>query len=110
MSEHRRGRATACDTIGQHDDDAFPHPDPTARRLTGSGRTALGAVGSAGMLDLAGKNVPAAGFRRSMAAADPDDAAIPFLGQPIRVSGYLVDESRGGPDPEHQVFPHCRRG
>ncbi|MEU8954251.1 hypothetical protein AB0C93_08100 [Streptomyces sp. NPDC048518] len=110
MSEDRRGRAEACDAIGQHDEDTFPHQEPTARRLTGSGRTLLRTDLAAGMLDLAGKNVPAAGFRQSMARADPDDAAIPFLGQPIRVSGYLVDESRGGPDPEHQVFPHCRRG
>ncbi|WP_282797990.1 class I SAM-dependent methyltransferase [Streptomyces sp. CC224B] len=68
----------------------------------------------------------------SMVEADLDDAAIPFLGHVIRVSGYLRDELRqvvrdAGLDiaheesyayapastyvpPEHQLFLHCRRG
>ncbi|MEV0437844.1 methyltransferase domain-containing protein [Streptomyces spectabilis] len=68
----------------------------------------------------------------SMVEADLDDAAIPFLGHVIRVSGYLRDELRqvvrdAGFDiaheesyayapastdapPEHQLFLHCRRG
>ncbi|WP_369215695.1 class I SAM-dependent methyltransferase [Streptomyces flavofungini] len=68
----------------------------------------------------------------SMVEADLDDAAIPFLGHTIRVSGYLGDELRqvvrdAGFDiadeatysyapastdvpPEHQIFLHCRRG
>ncbi|WP_030562707.1 class I SAM-dependent methyltransferase [Streptomyces aureocirculatus] len=68
----------------------------------------------------------------SMVEADLDDAAIPFLGHTIRVSGYLRDELRqvvrdAGFDiaheesytyapasttapPEHQLFLHCRRG
>ncbi|CAM5423723.1 Methyltransferase domain-containing protein OS=Streptomyces alboniger OX=132473 GN=CP975_22570 PE=4 SV=1 [Streptomyces alboniger] len=68
----------------------------------------------------------------SMVEADLDDAAIPFLGHTIRVSGYLGDELRqvvraSGFDiaeeatysyapastdvpPEHQIFLHCRRG
>ncbi|MFD6437973.1 class I SAM-dependent DNA methyltransferase [Streptomyces venezuelae] len=213
MSEDRRGQAEAFDAIGQHYDDAFPHKEgqlaagrhlatalpagsrvldvgcgtglPTARQLTESGHSVLGTDISTGMLDLAGKNVPAAEFRQldiadlraegpggvgrfdgiacffallmlpraeipealrllhgllrpgglmelSMVEADLDDAAIPFLGHTIRVSGYLADELRQvvrdagfeitGEDtyayapastdapPEHQVFLHCRRG
>ncbi|WP_244177827.1 class I SAM-dependent DNA methyltransferase [Streptomyces atriruber] len=213
MSEDRRGQAEAFDAIGQHYDDAFPHKEgqlaagrhlaetlpagsrvldvgcgtglPTARQLTESGHSVLGTDISAGMLELAGKNVPAAEFRQldiadlraegpggvgrfdgvacffallmlpraeipealrllhgllwpgglmelSMVEADLDDAAIPFLGHTIRVSGYLRDELRQvvrnagfeitGEDtysyapastdapPEHQVFLHCRRG
>lgn len=213
MSEDRRGQAEAFDAIGRHYDEAFPHKEgqldagarlaaalpagsrvldvgcgtglPTARQLTESGHTVLGTDISAGMLELAGKNVPAAEFRQldiadlraegpgavgqfdgivcffallmlpraeiplalrrlhgllvpgglmelSMVEADLDDAAIPFLGHTIRVSGYLVEELRQvvrdagfeitGEDtysyapastdvpPEHQVFLHCRRG
>ncbi|MFD4635376.1 class I SAM-dependent methyltransferase [Streptomyces sp. NPDC058284] len=213
MSEDRRGQAEAFDAIGQHYDDAFPHKEgqldagrriaealpagsrvldvgcgtglPTARQLSESGHSVLGTDISAGMLELAGKNVPAVEFRQldiadlradgpggvgtfdgivcffallmlprveipealrrlhgllrpgglmelSMVEADLDDAAIPFLGHTIRVSGYLRDELRQvvrdagfeitGEDtysyapastdvpPEHQVFLHCRRG
>ena len=67
----------------------------------------------------------------SMVEAELDDAAIPFLGHTIRVSGYLRDELRqvvsaagleiAGEDsyayapastdvpPEHQLFLNCRR-
>lgn len=68
----------------------------------------------------------------SMVEADPDDAAIPFLGHTIRVSGYLREALRqvvstaglkvtgagsyahapAGPhtaDPEQQLFLNCRR-
>ncbi|MEV7196673.1 class I SAM-dependent methyltransferase [Streptomyces sp. NPDC093510] len=213
MSEDRRGQAEAFDAIGRHYDEAFPHKEgqlaagrhlatalppgsrvldvgcgtglPTARQLAESGHSVLGTDISAGMLDLAGKNVPAAQFRQldiadlraegpggvgrfdgvvcffsllmlpraeipealrllhglllpgglmelSMVEADLDDAAIPFLGHTIRVSGYLRDELRQvvrdagfeitGEDtysyapastdvpPEHQIFLHCRRG
>ncbi|MEU7584591.1 class I SAM-dependent methyltransferase [Streptomyces sp. NPDC041068] len=213
MSEDRKGQAEAFDAIGQHYDDAFPHKEgqlaagrrlaeglrpgarvldvgcgtglPTALQLAESGHSVLGTDISAGMLALAGKNVPAAEFRQldiadlraegpgsvgrfdgvacffallmlprkeipealrrlhgllrpgglmelSMVEADLDDAAIPFLGHAIRVSGYLRDELRQvvrdagfeitGEDtysyapastdapPEHQIFLHCRRG
>ncbi|MEI5103705.1 class I SAM-dependent methyltransferase [Streptomyces sp. PmtG] len=213
----RTGQAEAFDAIGAAYDVAFPHKQgqlaagdrlatelppgsrvldvgcgtglPTAEQLTGAGHTVLGVDLSAGMLDLARKNVPspAAEFRLvdladlriggegpgavgqfdgiacffsllmlpreeipsalrllrsllrpggllalSMVEADLDDAAIPFLGHAIRVSGYLRDELRqvvreAGFDiaheesyayapastdvpPEHQLFLHCRRG
>ncbi|MFD9909493.1 class I SAM-dependent methyltransferase [Streptomyces sp. NPDC059063] len=213
----RAGQAEAFDAIGAAYDVAFPHKEgqvaagnrlaaelprgarvldvgcgtglPTARQLTDAGHTVVGVDLSAGMLDLARKNVPppAAEFRRvdladlrldgegqgavgqfdgiacffallmlpreeipsalrllrsllrpggllalSMVEADLDDAAIPFLGHTIRVSGYLRDELRqvvrdAGFDiaheesyayapastdapPEHQLFLHCRRG
>ncbi|ATL30184.1 class I SAM-dependent DNA methyltransferase [Streptomyces formicae] len=92
MSEDRRGQAEAFDAIGQHYDDAFPHKEgqlaagrllldalapgsrildvgcgtglPTAAQLAGSGHTVLGTDISSGMLELAGKNVPAAEFRQ----------------------------------------------
>ncbi|MFF8642055.1 methyltransferase domain-containing protein [Streptomyces sp. NPDC015345] len=213
MSEDRRGQAEAFDAIGRHYDDAFPHKEgqlaagrhladalapgsrvldvgcgtglPTALQLAEKGHTVLGTDISAGMLELAEKNVPTAEFRLidiadltadgpagigrfdgiacffallmlprpeipgalrrlhgllrpgglmelSMVEADLDDAAIPFLGHTIRVSGYLRDELRQvvrdagfeitGEDaysyapassdvpPEHQIFLHCRRG
>ncbi|WP_237773502.1 MULTISPECIES: class I SAM-dependent methyltransferase [Streptomyces] len=213
MSEDRKGQAEAFDAIGQHYDDAFPHKEgqlaagrrlaeglrpgsrvldvgcgtglPTALGLTESGHSVLGTDISTGMLELAGKNVPAAEFRQldiadlraegpggvgrfdgvacffsllmlprreipqalrrlhevllpgglmelSMVEADLDDAAIPFLGHTIRVSGYLRDELRQvvrdagfeitgeetysyapastDAPPEHQIFLHCRRG
>ncbi|AJE82690.1 MULTISPECIES: class I SAM-dependent DNA methyltransferase [Streptomyces] len=70
-------------------------------------------------------------FALSMVEADLDDAEIPFLGHPIRVSGFLRDELRRvvreagfeiageetfayapastGAHPEHQLFLNCRR-
>ncbi|WP_420719300.1 class I SAM-dependent DNA methyltransferase [Streptomyces sp. NRRL S-1521] len=88
----RRGQAEAFDAIGRFYDDAFPHKEgqlaagrrlaealppgsrvldvgcgtglPTARQLTEAGLTVLGTDISAGMLELAGKNVPAAEFRQ----------------------------------------------
>ncbi|MFJ6568262.1 class I SAM-dependent methyltransferase [Streptomyces sp. NPDC091292] len=67
----------------------------------------------------------------SMVEADLDDAEIPFLGQSIRVSGFLRDElrqvvsgagfeitdedtrsyapARADAPPEHQLFLNCRR-
>jgi SAM-dependent methyltransferase len=75
--------------------------------------------------------VPGGFFALSMAEADVDDFAIPFLGNTIRVSGYLqddlcevvrdegfsiVDESSYSyapastdASPEEQLFLHCRR-
>ncbi|GGO34601.1 MULTISPECIES: class I SAM-dependent methyltransferase [Streptomyces] len=213
----RTGQAEAFDAIGTAYDVAFPHKEgqlsagerliaelpagsrildvgcgtglPTARQLTDAGHRVLGVDLSAGMLELARKNVPppVAEFRQvdladlcatgegpgavgqfdgiacffallmlpreeipsalrllrtllgpggllalSMVEADLDDAAIPFLGNTIRVSGYLRDELRqvvrdAGFDiaheesysyapassdipPEHQLFLHCRRG
>ncbi|WP_240802906.1 MULTISPECIES: class I SAM-dependent methyltransferase [unclassified Streptomyces] len=92
MSVDRRGQAEAFDAIGRFYDDAFPHKEgqlaagrrlaealppgsrvldvgcgtglPTARQLTEAGLTVLGTDISAGMLELAGKNVPAAEFRQ----------------------------------------------
>lgn len=173
----RGGQGAAFDAIGQDYDDAFPHKEgqlvagrrladalapgsrvldvgcgtglPTARQLVDAGHRVVGVDLSAGMLELARKNVPsdAAEFRLldiaalrpegpegigtfdgiacffsllmlpreeiphalrllhgmlkpggllalSMVEADLDDAAIPFLGQVIRVSGYLRDELR----------------
>ncbi|MGA4839851.1 class I SAM-dependent methyltransferase [Streptomyces sp. G45] len=90
----RTGQAEAFDAIGAAYDDAFPHKEgqisagarlaaelppgarvldvgcgtgvPTARQLTEAGHTVVGVDLSAGMLDLARKNVPppAAEFRR----------------------------------------------
>ncbi|MFG2302831.1 class I SAM-dependent DNA methyltransferase [Actinacidiphila glaucinigra] len=75
--------------------------------------------------------VPGGMFTLSMVEADVDDFAIPFLGNTIRVSGYLRDELRQvvaeagftvleedsyayAPHttevpPEEQLFLHCRR-
>jgi predicted TPR repeat methyltransferase len=75
--------------------------------------------------------VPGGLLALSMVEADVDDFAIPFLGNTIRVSGYLRDELRrvvrdagfeiveessysyapGSTDvpPEEQLFLHCRR-
>ncbi|QQC93946.1 class I SAM-dependent methyltransferase [Streptomyces alfalfae] len=92
VSVDRRGQAEAFDAIGRFYDDAFPHKEgqlaagrrlaealppgsrvldagcgtglPTARQLTEAGLTVLGTDISAGMLELAGKNVPAAEFRQ----------------------------------------------
>jgi predicted TPR repeat methyltransferase len=70
-------------------------------------------------------------FALSMVEADVDDFAIPFLGNVVRVSGYLRDELRkvveeagfeivaessysyapaiADVPPEEQIFLHCRR-
>ncbi|WP_409059420.1 class I SAM-dependent methyltransferase [Streptomyces sp. SYP-A7185] len=95
----RTGQAEAFDAIGQYYDDAFPHKDgqlaagrrladalppgsrlldvgcgtgvPTALQLVEAGHSVLGIDLSAGMLDLARKNVPAqsAEFRQLDVAA-----------------------------------------
>ncbi|MFF2652121.1 class I SAM-dependent DNA methyltransferase [Streptomyces sp. NPDC058045] len=70
-------------------------------------------------------------FALSMVEADLDDEEIPFLGHPIRVSGFLRDDllrvvrdagfevvgedafayapATTGAPPEHQLFLNCRR-
>ncbi|RFU83864.1 class I SAM-dependent methyltransferase [Streptomyces triticagri] len=75
--------------------------------------------------------VPRGLISLSMVEADLDDTVIPFIGETIRVSGYLRDELRqvvrdagleiAGEDsyayapasattaPEHQLFLYCRR-
>jgi predicted TPR repeat methyltransferase len=75
--------------------------------------------------------VPGGLFALSMVEADIDDFAIPFLGNTVRVSGYLRDELRqvvadagfkvleeesyayapasAEVPPEEQLFLHCRR-
>lgn len=208
----RTGQAEAFDAIGDRYDEAFPHKEgqlaagewlasslpagsrvldlgcgtgvPTARQLTDAGLRVTGVDLSAGMLERARANVPAAEFIRadiaglgdggpltagsfagataffallmlpraeipgtlrsvhallapggllalSMVEADVDNVPIPFLGNIIRVSGYLRDDLRrvvtdAGFEvvkedsyayapasvevpPEEQVFLYCRR-
>ncbi|WP_338700061.1 class I SAM-dependent methyltransferase [Streptomyces sp. Q6] len=208
----RSGQAAAFDAIGGRYDEAFPHKEgqlaavermldglgpaprvldvgcgtgvPTSRQLVDAGARVVGVDLSAGMLELARKNVPEAEFHHgdltdltaqgpdgvgefdavtcfftllmlpraeipgalrllhsllrpggrlalSMVEADLDDAEIPFLGNTIRVSGFLRAElhqvvrdtgfeitgaetyayAPASPDapPEHQLFLNCRR-
>ncbi|MCQ4082282.1 class I SAM-dependent methyltransferase [Streptomyces sp. RB6PN25] len=212
MERDRAGQAEAFDAIGDGYDNAFPHKEgqvaagewlakslpaasrvldigcgtglPTARQLTEAGLEVVGVDLSAGMVELARRNVPDAVFHRldiadlvpggphdpgrfdavtaffsllmlprreipyalrtvrellvpgglfalSMVEADVDDFAIPFLGNTIRVSGYLRDDLRKvvrdagfeiveessysyapastDAPPEEQLFLHCRR-
>jgi ubiquinone/menaquinone biosynthesis C-methylase UbiE len=169
LAQRRIEQAVAFDQIGERYDEAFPHKEgqleagqwlierlepgarvldvgcgtgtPTARQLADAGMRVTGIDISAGMLDLARRNVPQATFleldamdvtdsgfdavvaffsllmlRRddipatlarlcealvpgghlllSMVEADLDDTMIPFLGNPVRVTGYLRDELR----------------
>ena len=211
MGSHS-GQAEAFDAIGDRYDEAFPHKDgqidaggwliesladgsrvldlgcgtglPTARQLADAGLDVVGVDLSGGMVELARKNVPAAGFHQldiaavgtgdspdlgrfdavtaffsllmlpraeipvalrairelllpdglfalSMVEADVDDFAIPFLGNIVRVSGYLRDDLRkvveeagfgilaessysyapaiADVPPEEQIFLRCKR-
>ncbi|AEW96265.1 MULTISPECIES: class I SAM-dependent DNA methyltransferase [Streptomycetaceae] len=213
----RTGQAEAFDAIGDRYDEAFPHKEgqlaagrwlieslpagarvldlgcgtglPTAGQLAAAGLDVTGVDLSAGMVELARRQVPQATFHRldiadlapgaagaaalggtgrydavaaffsllmlpraeitealtaihdllvpggllalSMVEADVDDVVIPFLGNAIRVSGYLRDDLRrvvrgagfeiveetsyayapASTDvpPEEQLFLNCRR-
>ncbi|RVU19576.1 class I SAM-dependent methyltransferase [Streptomyces antnestii] len=107
----RTGQAEAFDAIGSRYDDAFPHKEgqlaavdalladlapgsrvlevgsgtgvPTSRQLVDAGHTVVGVDLSAGMLELARKNVPGAEFRQAdLASLRPEVGEEPGeLGQ-----------------------------
>jgi hypothetical protein len=145
-----RPQAAAFDAIGARYDEAFPHKEGqlTAGRwlldLPTAGLASFdAAVAFFSLLMLPKTHIPRALsilrdalkpdglLMLSMVEADLDDVTLPFLGQPLRLSGYPRDRLRtvvetagfavehtdtrsyepASPDAldEVQIFLHCRR-
>ena len=85
----RQGQAEAFDALGGRYDEAFPHKE--GQVSAGEWLIRSLPAGSR-VLDLGcGTGVPTA---RQMVKTDADDGPIPFLGNTVRVSGYLREDLR----------------